>query len=1148
MQLMISLKQQFRHFPMIEKSEIKIFEAFCSQVIHSAIRFQRIPKELLQPHERLNIDLALLLKKLILLIPEESGFHFFQLLQHDAFQYSIESEILISQFWSDYIENHLLQTNTARSLYPFYQLKTLFYHPSQITGLLIALIKHNLPIQLIIETYLFKDFFDQHAFELSRIEDACEILKARQHEHEGIAELLSTLHQFSCGLEQFPYMSLDAQINPLPPPALPPCSPPDSCTINAQVFLHLFYLFGIEFITQVLQFDERSSLYIHFQNWLPQQSTENIQNLYVHLLNEIPEEQHLKTFTRLVSLTPAPMISTLYENEKALFWIFVSFKPELLQKSKNELIQEAQYQAITVQNQSFVALACKKRKFETIKDRLYHELFQLQIASMEGKESIINELYHYPNTQKWCEKFDNQLFKELGLIIKEACENFELDTFININDFYHQKRPYLSLLNALGYHQSKYPKDCYDFSALVLSYLYSYHQEKNLAQWLSILSYFHQANRDFQKEYEQKILLTWFDNTHHIEIKMFVMLGFFELFQFSIQNIRILSDEKNFDIANAAYHSPFALQCFLKLYNEEKKIKVLSQKIKKHQPTLQEYCCKHPVFLNAILEMLEPESIMNWLTQSQHQKEKLWFQIPLKDSYIIIQNKCTVNQKKELLLQKTGDGDSILDLNLSEPDLIKCFLDDMLEVNPLHWQNTPFEDIYSLLAKALKYPATFNHFYNTMLHHQMDFLLTMHDEHNLFELIIDIPEILIHILNNMPPNDRAFVYKLYGHNIVIHHQHHSDVLSVVLIQMSSLALLNIALFELSHNIRIVDELVQNHGLLAQIIQKLNSIHRASLFFSNENQLLDRLSREKSEELINCFDYLNSTELLSFLNSDYFFHFILSDDSALYTYLENLSIEEINQFLTHKNSRDENWLKAAPIRHQILDIILSSSPQPHQLINHDLICKVINHPQCLKVVLHYIPLEERGEWILSLQKIHLHHLINLDSLIYLISKTPQSHQTALFIIKHQTHQTIYQWLLHEFNALIQIMPYLSYDSKLLLNHKIIQHKQELSSFEKNPQKIKQLFEFYNPELKFEFLLALCHEYPENRIPPIIKIEIMKFAISSLDHIDSLSPRQFTPDQKKNPIWCQIKRASLFKECIIPLQTRGQELELCHFQNI
>lgn len=1143
MQLMISLKQQFSHFPMIEKSETKAFEAFCSQVIHSAILIQRIPKALLQPNERLGIEQALLLKKLIPLIPESSDFHFFQLLQHDTLQYSIESEILISRLWSDYIGNHLLQTNPTHSLYPFYQLKTLFYHPSQISGLLIALIKHNLPIQLIIDTYLFKDFFDQHAFELSRIEDACEILKARQDEHPGISELLNTLHQFSCGLEHFAYMSLDAQIHPTPLPALPPCSPPDFCSLNSQVFLHFFYLFGLELIPQVLQFDERSALYIHFQNWLPQQTIEFIQNLYVHLLNETPEEQCLKAFTRLVSITPESMISRLYENEKTLFWIFVSLKPELLQKSKNELINEAQFHAITVQNQSFVALACKKRKLETIKDQLYYELFQLQLKSMEGKETIINELYHYPNTQKWCEKFDNQLVKQLGLVIKAACENFEPDTFININDFYHQKRPYLNLLNALGYHQSKYPKDCYDFSALVLSHLYSNYQDKNLAQWLNILSYFHQSTPDFQKQYQHKILLTWLDNTHHIEIKIFAMLGFFELFQYSIKNIRVLADEKNFDIAQAAYHSPFALQCFLKLYNEEKKIKVLSQKIKKHQPILQEYCCKHPVFLNAILEVLEPESIISWLTQSQHQKEKLWFQIPLKDSYVIIQKKCSIEQIRELLIQKTNSGDNILTFNLAEPNLTKCLLDDMLEANLIE-----IEDIYLLLLKALNHPTTFNILYDVMSHHQIPSLLTMHNEQNLFELIIDIPEILIHILNNITPQDRAFIYKLYGRDIVLHHQHHSDILSIVFKQIPSLTLLNIALYELNQNIRIIDILVQTPDVLVKILQNLKNTHRKALFFSNDNQLLNQLSKKKNVEITKCFEYLNSIELLSFLDSDYFFHFILSDDSALYAYLENLGIDEILKFLSHKNSKGENWLQAAPIHHLTLDIILSSSPKPHQLINHALICKIINHPECLKVVLHYIPLEERGEWILSLQKFYLNNLINLESLICLISKTPLSQQSELLIIKHQTHQTIYQWLLHEFHALIQIMPYLSYESKLLLNHKIIQHKQELNAFEKNPQRIQQLFEHYNPELKFEFLLALCREYPENRIPPIIKIEIMKFAISSLDHIDSLSPRQFTTEQKKNPIWSQIKRASLFKECIIPLEIRGQELELCHLQNI
>ena len=129
-----------------------------------------------------------------------------------------------------------------------------------------------------------------------------------------------------------------------------------------------------------------------------------------------------------------------------------------------------------------------------------------------------------------------------------------------------------------------------------------------------------------------------------------------------------------------------------------------------------------------------------------------------------------------------------------------------------------------------------------------------------------------------------------------------------------------------------------------------------------------------------------------------------------------------------------------------------------------------------------------------------------------------------------------------------MPHLTQESKTLLNHKIIQHTQELQSFKKFPEKIKSLLEYFNPLEKFKFLLALCQEFSDDAITPLIKLEIMKFAISSLDHIDSLSPRQFSNEQKKNPMWYHIKHSRFFKDCVPHLITRGQELDLCQFQNI
>lgn len=1148
MQLMTAFKQHFPEFPMINAIDAEKFYMFCQESLNNSRRLQRIPQKLLKIEDSLSIQQAPLFEALIPLIPHDVNFHFFQLLLQDSCQLCFNTEILISQLWCAYLQEYLSAPHALEALTIA---KNLIVQPSQIAGLLIAMMQCHYSVTQILESGLFQDFFIRNSFDFSKIETTCAILRKRQTESPLIELFLNRLNEISCGLDLYPLMALDASIKIEKPENLGITTISQAFEFPQQLFKQFMDIFGGEFLSDIIFSQLSVNSHDLLQSWLASQTPTKISSFYTHLLLSTHHQKLIDVFKIIFSLTPKAMISQLLEHDTRLFWPIVAICPESLKKTKAEIIEEILKQPINEKNQWFVAEVCKNRKYESVKEKLYGALFILQFSLLQSEEesSIIVDLYHYKKTRHWCETYSRKMVKDLKEIIESSCVHFTIDDFININDFFHLKRRDLNQLRSFGYEQSEYPKDCYDFCAMVLTCLFQSQTNKDLMQWLNIMSYFHQGNPDFQREYQLKILETWFDFTHSIDIRTFIYTHLFLSFQ---QDVKKLSKQKRFDLAEAAYQSPFSLSCFLQLYpSEEKKLKALTCKIKKHQVPLSIFSLTRPDYFQIIIEALQSETLVNFLSGFFHKQEPLWFHAPLRECYRTIQKKCSLIQRTFLLTQKNSKDANIIELNLDKPDFIQQIMDDYGKIDVCYWDKISFSYLENLYYQALNHPETFNLLFNSMSDHtQIEILLRKNKEHNLLEMIIPNREILKNILTQLDYHTKRFVYRLYAKEILIEHRHDLDILNLIFKQIPSLSLLNIVLQPVEHQYRflMIDLLIQTPGVLCEILQKLKSYQRKILFNIHQKALINHLCKQKNSDFILSFEYLPSEELYGFIESDEFFHFILCDANALSSYLENLSTQDIQGFLSHQNSKGENWLLAAPIHHLTLDMILSYSPNPENLINHTLICKSINQPECLKVILDYIPIEKRGDWILSLEKIYLQNLINLESLIYLIAKIPENQQASLLIIKHQRHQSTFQWLLHEFNALIKLMPHLTQESKTLLNHKIIQHTQELQSFKKFPEKIKSLLEYFNPLEKFKFLLALCQEFSDDAITPLIKLEIMKFAISSLDHIDSLSPRQFSNEQKKNPMWYHIKHSRFFKDCVPHLITRGQELDLCQFQNI
>lgn len=1141
MYLLSLFKTHFSNFPVINKEEMPEFKEVCIKALRESKGLHRLPERYLNESDITRLNDHLFLEKLLLICQEQENINLIKVIHQPFFYDTPEIAVLISCFWSDFIESHLLDIEDPLQIYFPHLFTELFYQPQQIAGLVIALIKNNVSIQTTLTSGILHDFFIQNSYIHEEIKTVYRLLIARQSEHPFIPVLLTRAHHLHCGLREYPKTSLDAEIHSVELEPIDLIEPDLSQQFSSFQFDNYLSVFELDFIIQILHLREQNHVYALFENWFGQQTPKTMENLYIKVLETAHPGNFQIIFNRLIKLTPPAVINTLFAEEPKLFWIFLAMAPQLISFNKSQIISLALANEVNEKNELFVAIVCKNRRFEEIQDALYFKLFQLQISksfNLDNESKIIDDLFSYKKTRIWCKRHDQKLYLELVKSIDFFAPNFNYEAYISIRDLFYTKRFEFMLLTELGYEVKYFPSTFYDFSSLLLNRLFILNSKKNIHEWLNIITYHY---IDLGHTFKTRLLQEWFNKTEHFEILMTIALYLNKELGLDVQQIIQYFESKKIDLSEVPFKSPYCLDIYLQMLEPENRLSTILEKNKKTHFSLLELTIQKPSFFNSIILNLNEEEIFKILS-TLFKKQLILFQLDLKTIWPILQEKLSPTHLQTLIELKGNDNKSIIHKNLHNLELIiqifKCL--EGKELCRIICSETTQQQ--NSLDLALHHPETFGFLLNCLNPFQKIGLL-MHEDHSgeiLLERAIVIPNTLLEILKSLNEHQFIIITEIYAKDIIITHLKNHEILEYLFSSFSPKDLhALLTSYHPSEN-HFFYELCASPSTILLVLKHLNFKLGLNLLMADNHYLIEFICKNYPEYLEEIFEIFPGKNSAKLIQSDYFFYFILQNPELLSHYFENLSELQIKLFLNHKNTHENHWVDIMPCNHIILDIILSATSEPLALIDEDFIAKFIKDPKCLNVILEYIPPRDRKEWIFSLHEVYLQHLIKIESLFCLFRFLPTSEHLNILFWKHVKYHTMCQWLGHEFDKMLQVLPILTDECKDVINHKIIQHPEQLDSFKKTPEKINAFFQFLKPLQQLEFLTALCNYNKKEHLNLMIKNIILKFALNHPTEIHSLSPRHFTAEEIKNPLWQSIKNAKFFKDCLPALETRGTEL--------
>lgn len=1152
MLILKTFEQQFPNFPIVLTDEIPEFKEICVQQIRELTRLQRVPAALRSTLDNERLKDLEFIRQLLEACPD-ACFHFFHLLENTEVFPSLGLQTYISKIWTQEIQYGLIDEEDPSPLFHIHLFKNLFYRPSQIAGLLIALLTKNISDDEIILSGLLHHYFTQCSDTLSEVHTIYDILQARVEENSKIAVFLTKVALTSCAMTHNPHMALNGRI-------VSPSISLQSIEIQAPAYSHFFSeeqffqalkLFQDEFIIylfQIPQSAQQSSMSLYFEEWLTHQSEETIKHLYSKILNEIHSGYLMGIFQNLTKLTPPTLIEKLFAQDRNLFWILLAIAPEHLKKySRKQIFELAQEHPVTEKNQYFVAMVCKNRKYQLLQDNLYHSLFELQmrLAQPDLDSIIIDDLFNYEHTILWCEDHEQWMLQKLQTCINSHVIDFSIDQFIDIKGVFYSIHSQLDTLRSLGLEIKLFPSDYYSFASLVLSSLFELNAQKDLPSWLNILTYHTEKDSEMQIHLKKALILEWLNHTKKPQHLISIALYLKNYLNYALYQIQELFKSKKINFSQLPFSTPYSLSCFLQLYSESERLSPLMTSIPTQHLSILKFSLKKPEFFFEILNNLNAEQIMKLMLRYTIKSDHLWFYIPLNQEILSVLNqKLAVEDFETLLNLKNKLEQNILHLQYQNKAVVQVLTAQGIFLT--HQHLILDKDCFgqNSLFLALQTPEIFKLLLN-QIPNARRFQILLHLNHgdlNLLEMAISKPKIIEIILDSLHAFEQFIITQVFGEEIILHHLQHTPLVEKLLRSLFPEVLDDFLLKNVKEGQRFIDCLSDNHEALMTTLKICRPDKVYEYLLSEGYILLEKIAKEHPLSLIEIFKKIFDYHLTHLLQSDVFFKTVLESKDILYAYLDKLSDRQMQTFLRHHNQLTENWIDLMNYDPQILNAILSFNAKPRELITEKLINKFINHPLCLKVLIQYIPEESKTDWIFSLREAYLQNLKAIESLFYLFNVLPKSQHVNLLIAKHRRYHNIYHWLMHHFKNLIQALPLFDSETITFINHKMIQQPHQLESFIEKPERVPAYLEFLNPQQTFEFLLCLCQNNAKKPLDSNIKLAILKFAVNYQGSITSFSPKHFSSAQQKNPMWSAIRNAKFFKDCIPALQTRGLSLNM------
>lgn len=1096
------LQKHCAHFPLISPNELETLKAQLPSLITSAKRSSQIP---LAQKTAQNQELTLLLPTLLQfaqLNSENKTIHLADILLSDAFNQTQSLMLSNAMNWKTIFKTFLFLENLDANLAFIKHYDSLFFHPSQFSGLILALLELGYDKKIIIECGIMQKFFKFHIACIEQIESTYLILESQNHQAD-IKAFLELAKQTFCGMDVFATLNILGKElpNKSPMQSVEVANIEHNVLLSHLQFKNLCNWLGADFLVIFLSKNTAHSeeFLDLLSQWVVERPNDEMKTLYQNIFYSMPEYPRFKVFKTLGKMLSKPHIEEFINKPSTWFWIVLACAPqEKLQMQKKQLLEHCLQQPIETKDILYVSELCFRAKFKTLHEHFYQNIFELFVKKpdVDLDVTVFNALNSYPKTKLWVLKLAKKLQDKLSQTIQSNLDNFDHNKFLNIRDVFLTQAKIYQKLQLFELDIENYPEDHYQLTAQVLSYLYLNQKNPDAFSWAFQMLPGRLLDEEQAPEalnIIQRTLKEWIVHTHSYEMMMYACVVLKQRFQFNMHQLENSLPSK-LSLSQIALFNSVCLYRYTELFPTDTPLDIFTYASQKDAEPLIIKLLSYPRILLNLFKNLTPDDCFKILNFKYKNQATVFIQLFNQPRLIGFCLSILTPQQRHQLFNYIYpiDESNIYYLAAEFPKTLQVlfpyfnyqdFLAGIQKTTIVH--NTAFEvafenpESFALLINQLEIP-------DLMKLCQMTSHKT--SEPHLFEIFKQAG--LLHFLLERLP--APSIYQVFNDN-------QSSLINIIIHKPQAWRMILSKLpGEIAFN------LLASNGLIHQISKYPTSLEAVLKQIPEPLRLnLLKLKNYKQQSVLACLnkpiypilsmiiDNIPASQLKAFAQLPYhepriILDLLVSQMGLFHQFYEQLPKEEQLAFLFQKTSNQQRVIDLISLNDtQLIQEMFSNLNEEaiYQLIISDnayLLIKSLHHPSTLEYFLQFVDKIELPELLFSQQENFcptLSKITDTQSVVILIKSALSIDHQSILMHKHQQAGSILQFCINEPNHLVNIVSQCYGETLEWICQKISAQALSCRPLLEKPTLLAKFLQSLAEPQKKQCLQAICLQYPQ-----------------------------------------------------------------------